>query len=38
MDDHLKDIKQIIQKYVTPFDPKDPKQKTEKEQEKSSFL
>jgi adenylate kinase family enzyme len=34
----LKDIEQIIQKYVTPFDPKDPKQKTEKEQEKSNKL
>jgi adenylate kinase family enzyme len=34
----LKDIDQIIQKYVTPFDPKDPKQKTEKEQEKSNKL
>jgi adenylate kinase family enzyme len=31
----LKDIEQIIQKYITPFDPKDPKQKTEKEQVKS---
>ena len=34
----LKNIDQIIQKYVTPFDPKDPKQKTEKEQEKSNKL
>jgi adenylate kinase family enzyme len=34
----LKDIEQIIQKYITPFDPKDPKQKTEKEQEKSNKL
>ena len=34
----LKDIDQIIQKYVTPFDPKDPKQKTKKEQEKSNKL
>lgn len=34
----LKDINQILQKYVTPFDPKDPKPKTEKEQEKSKIL
>jgi adenylate kinase family enzyme len=34
----LKDIEQIIQKYITPFDPKDPKQKTEKEKEKSNKL
>jgi len=34
-DESLKDIEKIIDKYVTPYNPKDPKPKTEKEQEQS---
>jgi adenylate kinase family enzyme len=34
----LKDINQILQKYVTPFNPKDPIPKSEKDQEKSKKL